>query len=261
MTKNTALDAIFQRSLERVKNLGEVFTPPSSVEDMLRLLSQGRKGFWGDENHVFFEPNCGHGNIVIGIYRKRLQALYKKAPPHSENAALYAVANAINTLWAIDIDAKNVHQCRSRVFLETLVFLQQKTGIATQHGLIKQHKNFIAHLLCAINWHIHENETLSCLSDKKTAKANAKKTRSGAKWFAEHGHRPMTFDLSWTEYYQQCEQDNLADIAYQRALRFLDQYLAGKFRKSREFQFADCLAGQSSDKTKPATNVKAKAGG
>ena len=70
MTNIVALDAIYQRSLERVKELGEVFTPLSSVEDMLKLLSDGKKGFWSDENHVFFEPNCGHGNIVIGIYRK-----------------------------------------------------------------------------------------------------------------------------------------------------------------------------------------------
>jgi hypothetical protein len=33
MTTNIALDAIFQRSLERVKDLGEVFTPPASAED------------------------------------------------------------------------------------------------------------------------------------------------------------------------------------------------------------------------------------
>ena len=111
-------------------------------------------------------------------------------------------------------------------------------------------------MLCAINWHIHENETLSCLSDKKTAKANAEKTRSGAKWFAEHGHQPMTFDLSWTEYYQQCKQGNLADIAYQRALRFLDQYLAGK---SQEFQFADCLVVQGIFKDKKTIQSKTKA--
>ena len=116
MSNAVEAETLFQRSLERVKNLGEVFTPPSSVEDMLKLLSGGKRGFWGDEEKVFFEPNCGHGNIVIAIYQKRLQALYKKAQAqNNKDAVLFAIANAINTLWAIDIDATNVNQCRNRV--------------------------------------------------------------------------------------------------------------------------------------------------
>jgi hypothetical protein len=137
MVKKVDIESLFQRSIERVKDLGEVFTPPSSVEDMLKLLSSGKKGFWDDENNVFFEPNCGHGNIVIAIYQKRLQALYKKAASqNNKQAALFAVANAINTLWAIDIDTMNVNQCRSRIFIETLQFLQQKTGLLTYDAVV-----------------------------------------------------------------------------------------------------------------------------
>lgn len=224
---------------------------------MLNLLSNGRKEFWQNENTVFFEPNCGHGNIVIGIYRKRLEALYKKACSEKlKEPALYAVANSVNSLWAIDIDAKNVAECRSRVFMEMLLFLHQKTGISTQHALIKQHKDFFAHLLCAINWHIQENETLSSLSCKATAKTNAEKTRLGGQWFAKNGHRPILFDVSWIEHYQQCEQGNLADITYQRALRFLTQFLAGQFQDSQEFQFANNLAGYISIQVKSTTKAK-----
>lgn len=255
-------DAISQRSLERVKNLGEVFTPPSSVEDMLKLLSSGKRGFWGDEDNVFFEPNCGHGNIVIAIYRKRLQALYKKAESQqNQTPALFAVANAINTLWAIDIDETNVNQCQSRVFIETLSFLQQKADVSTYEAVIRQHPDFIAHILCAINWHIQENETLSSLSSTESAKANAEKTRSGSQWFAKHGHRPLAFDVSWVEYCQQCQQDNLANLTYQRAVRFITRILDRNFQKSTEFLFANDLAAYITNRPKPAKITQKRATG
>ncbi len=262
MTNTVALDAIYQRSLERVKELGEIFTPLSSVEDMLKLLSRGKRGFWGDEENVFFEPNCGHGNIVVAIYRKRLQALYKKAQSqNNKEAAFFAVANAINTLWAIDIDATNVNQCQNRVFIETLSFLQQKAGVSTFEAVISQQPDFIAHILCAINWHIQENETLSSLSSAESAKANAEKTKSGSQWFAKHGHHPLTFDLTWVEYCQQCKQDNLANITYQRAVRFITQLLDGNFQQSTEFLFANDLASYVNTRAKPVrTSQKQVAG-
>jgi hypothetical protein len=262
MNSTVKSNEILQRSLERVKNLGEVFTPPSSVEDMLKLLSSGKRGFWGDEDKVFFEPNCGHGNIVIAIYQKRLQALYKKAQSqNNKDAALFAIANAINTLWAIDIDATNVNQCRSRVLMETLIFLQQKTDDSTYDAVIRQHSDFIAHTLCAINWHIQENETLSSLSSAESAKANAEKTKSGSQWFAKHGHRPLVFDLSWVDYCQQCKQDNLANLTHQRAVRFMTQLLAGNFKESSEFLFTNDLAAYISSRANPVTKTKKRVAG
>jgi hypothetical protein len=262
MINSADVETISQRSLERVKNLGEVFTPPSSVEDMLKLLSSGRTGFWSDENNVFFEPNCGHGNIVIGIYRKRLQALYKKAVSKSnKEAALYAVANAINTLWAIDIDAKNVNQCRERVLVETLTFLKQMSEVSTTSAIIRQHPDFMAHLLCAINWHIQENETLSSLSSKQTAKANAEKTKAGKQWFIINGHHPVSFDLSWIEYYQQCQLDNLVPFNYEKAARFVNNILTGNYRKSVEFDFANNLATQENVHTQPLRKIKQRIAG
>jgi len=70
---------LFHRSRERIRDLGEVFTPDKYVEDMLDLLGQECKNFWANENRVFFEPCCGHGNIVLAIYRRRLQAIYQQA--------------------------------------------------------------------------------------------------------------------------------------------------------------------------------------
>ena len=98
---------LHHRSRKRIKELGEVFTPEAYVADMLKLIGQNNRGLWSNEDVSFFEPCCGHGNIVTLIYKKRLDGLYKKSQQQgNKNPAYHAVANAVNTLWAIDIDAR-----------------------------------------------------------------------------------------------------------------------------------------------------------
>lgn len=242
MNNVVSIEALFHRSKARIKDLGEVFTPESYVEDMLALLSKDKRTLWSDENTAFFEMSCGHGNIVVPIYRKRLEAIYRKALGNGiRDAAYYAVANAINTLWAIDIDAKNVSQCRTRVLLATFDFLKSKLGIESEYAIIVKKSNFFAHLLCAISWHISENEALSALSDIDTAATNAKQTRAGAKWFSKNGHQPIDFDLSWVSYFESCKKDKASVMDYERALRFISRCVLGNAKSSGDFEFAKYL--------------------
>ena len=69
------LGKLFHRSRARIRDFGEVFTPDKYVEDMLDLLGKDCKNIWRNERYVFFEPCCGYGNIVLAIYRRRLEAL------------------------------------------------------------------------------------------------------------------------------------------------------------------------------------------
>lgn len=233
------LEKLFHRSKDRIKDLGEVFTPESYVENMLNLLAKDKRGLWSEEEVVFFEPCSGHGNIVLPIYKKRLEGIFKKASSLGlREPAYYAVANALNTLWAIDIDTKNVENCRSRVFSATLDFLKTKLGIKSDLILISKKPDFFAHLLAAIKWHIDENETISALSDEKFAKTNANATKSGAKWFSQNGHHQMDFDLTWVNFYQSCIASNTLPIEYERSLRFIDCVTSGKVRGFEDFSFA-----------------------
>ena len=179
---NSNLALLNHRSKKRIQDLGEVFTPEAYVEEMLDLLAKDKKNFWSDEDVVFFEPCCGHGNIVLPIYRRRLEAIYKKALAQgfgkTKEAPLYAVANALNTLWAIDIDEKNVENTRSRVLHESIEFLKYKLNINNNLTLISKNKEFFSHVLSALRWHIDENETLSALSSDKNAKASANMTKA-----------------------------------------------------------------------------------
>lgn len=240
------LEKLFHRSKDRIKDLGEVFTPELYVEDMLNLLAKDKRGFWSDEDISFFEPCSGHGNIVLPIYKRRLEGIYKKAVAQgwsgkSSDAPYYAVANALNTLWAIDIDPKNVENCRSRVLSATLAFLKTKLEITSDRVLFSSKRAFFAHVLSAIKWHIDENETLSALSTPENAKISANLTKAGAKWFSQNGHHPMDFDLSWVNFYESCEASSTIPLEYERSLIFIDGIISGQFRGFEDFEFAKAV--------------------
>jgi hypothetical protein len=246
MSNIVDLEKLFHRSKDRIRDLGEVFTPDSYVEEMLSLLAKDKRGLWSDEEISFFEPCSGHGNIVLPIYRRRLDGIYKKAVSQglsnkTAEAPYYAVANALNTLWAIDIDPKNVENCRSRVLSATLDFLKEKLETKNDSNLFSKKRDFFAHVLSAIKWHIDENETLSALSKPENAKAIANLTKSGATWFSRNGHQPMDFDLSWVNFYESCESSKTIPLEYERSLRFIDAVLTGKLRGFEDYEFAKAV--------------------
>jgi hypothetical protein len=242
------LDSLSHRSRDRIKNLGEVFTPESYVEEMLNLLARDNKKLWFDEDIVFFEPCSGHGNIVISIYKRRLEAIYKKAISQGNSEApYYAVANALNSLWAIDIDSKNIENCRSRVLATTFEFLKSKQSIKDELSILKKNKDFFAHILSAIRWQIFENETLSALSTTDKAKNNAHSTKSGGKWFSKNGHHQLDFDTTWVKYYESAEERKIVPAEYQRSFSFIKNILEGKTRGFDEYDFAKVVLQNNKD--------------
>ncbi|MEZ4873451.1 MAG: hypothetical protein R2827_14675 [Bdellovibrionales bacterium] len=240
-----SLDNLHHRSKKRVKDFGEVFTPEKYVENMLDLLAKNKRGFWADENISFFEPCCGHGNIVVSIYKRRLEAIYKKSLGNlNKEAPYYSVANSLNTLWAIDLDSHNVEICRTRVLAATLAFLRDKVGERSLDILLSTKKDFFAHIISAIQWHIDENETLSALSNEKSAKLNAQKTRCGSKWFLQNGHHELDFNLTWVDFYEQCEDDGLVPLDFERAVRLIDNISSGKNKGFEELSFAKIVVNE-----------------
>lgn len=245
MSQILSLNSLNHRSKKRIQDLGEVFTPESYVEEMLDVLAKDKKSFWSDEDIVFFEPCCGHGNIVLPIYKRRLEAICKKAIANgfgkSKEAPLYAVANAINTLWAIDIDSENIENTRSRVLHESITFLMNKLNINNKTSLISRHKEFFAHVISALKWHIDENETLSALSTDKDAKGNACLTKSGSKWFLQNGHHELDFDLTWVSFYESCEKTKTVPLEYERSVKFIQALTSGTVKGFSDFNFAKAV--------------------
>lgn len=240
------LNSLNHRSKDRIQELGEVFTPEKYVDGMLDLIASGKRNYWSNEETSFFEPSCGHGNITLPIYKKRLEAIFKKATTNNQkNPAFYTVANAINTLWAIDIDSKNIENCRTRLLVVSLEFLKEKTKTKSDYQLIQKNQNFFVHLLCSLRWQIHQNETLSALATPDKAKYKANQTRIGFKWFQENNHREIDFDLPWASYYQACVKEKVAPLDFERSQKFVAQLLSGTTKGFNEFDFAKFIVAEN----------------
>ncbi len=239
MEKIVKLESLFHRSKKRIKDLGEVFTPDRYVEDMLDLISDGKRRFWCDEKNVFFEPCCGHGNIVVSIYKRRLESIYKNNfKEYLRDAALYAVSNSINTLWAIDIDEKNIESCRTRILFESILFIKNKLNYQCEIELLEDYQEYFVQVLCAIKWHIYQNEALSALDSNKKIERKYLRIKATNKWIRENGTQEMNFKETWAFFYNECEKEELIPLEYEKAKSFYNAMLMNKKKNNDDFEFA-----------------------
>lgn len=88
------------RSKQRVKQLGEVFTPPELVNKMLDRLSPDT---WTDPTRTVADPaGCGNGNFLVEVIKRKIKG---GSTP----------IEALNTTFGIDIMEDNVKECRERM--------------------------------------------------------------------------------------------------------------------------------------------------
>lgn len=107
-----AIEERIVKSDERVRDLGEVFTPEATVQEMLDLLPAP---MWAvHPSPTFLEPACGDGNFLIRILSRKLEevaALYnrRKLPAGtSEEAAQFHALEALASIYAVDISVENI---------------------------------------------------------------------------------------------------------------------------------------------------------
>ena len=118
------------KSSDRVRDLGEVFTPSSTVQEMLDLLP---KKMWNvHPSTTFLEPACGDGNFLVAILDRKLERLSEDfeaqllpSGTDIESAQFHAL-EAIASIYAIDISSENIiggvpgHEIGARTRLLTL---------------------------------------------------------------------------------------------------------------------------------------------
>jgi PIN domain nuclease of toxin-antitoxin system len=132
----------------RVQSFGEVFTPMRFVGDMLNLLDADA---WMNPATVIVEPTCGDGAFVVEVLRRRFAGLDRFARQS-------AVAIAATTLWAIDIQADNVSECRANVLRLALNHLYPQ-GVTVAN--IQDDIAYLAALIAAIEHHIKPGDGLT----------------------------------------------------------------------------------------------------
>lgn len=128
------------KSTERVRDLGEVFTPSVMVESMLDLLPAA---MWAPHpSPTFLEPAAGDGNFLVAILTRKLGAIAdarrtEVLPAGTDAAAVqFHALEALASIYGIDISENNIiggttgHEigARSRMLSTFIRWLETETG-------------------------------------------------------------------------------------------------------------------------------------
>lgn len=100
------------KSVERVRDLGEVFTPSTMVQSMLDLLPAST---WAPHpSATFLEPAAGDGNFLVAILARKLSAISTaraegSLPTGSDVGAVeFHSLEALASIYGIDISTDNI---------------------------------------------------------------------------------------------------------------------------------------------------------
>ena len=147
------------KSSERVRDLGEVFTPAQTVNDMLDLFPQE---VWAvHPSSTFLEPACGDGNFLVAILSRKLQAVKDAYSSNAlpagatHEAALFHGLEALSSIYAVDISPDNViggtpgHEigARTRILRQFWNWAQEITGskLDDSHGAARSAEWIVNH--------------------------------------------------------------------------------------------------------------------
>lgn len=92
------------KSKERIKKLGEVFTPEWVVKDMCDMVADNADCDPFDLKHTFIEPSFGNGQFVVEILARKMA----KCKCESD------YIQAIKTIYGIEFMQDNVDECIER---------------------------------------------------------------------------------------------------------------------------------------------------
>jgi hypothetical protein len=103
------------RSTERVRDLGEVFTPKDTVHEMLDLLQ--------DINYAskFLEPGCGSGNFLVEILSRKIEMVCRlpEVTTSLKSGRLsefeFKCVIALASVYGVDIDPLNIEEAKMRL--------------------------------------------------------------------------------------------------------------------------------------------------
>jgi hypothetical protein len=117
------------RTKERTKKTGEVFTPRSLVLEMLDKLPEDT---WQTTKN-FLDNSCGNGNFIIEIIQRKIEKGL-------------TIIQALKTTYGLDLMPDNIEDCHQRI-LDIV-------------GYTKEHEDIITHnIVChdALNGWDYEN--------------------------------------------------------------------------------------------------------
>lgn len=143
------------KSNERVKNIGEVFTPKDTVDFMLNQPEVMAK--INDLNATFLEPSAGEGAFLTEILRRKMQValeLSTSLAEYEDNSLI-----ALSTLYGIELMEDNVEML---VMQMNTVFQQcYRVGVKSLNGV--ENQNVIRSAMVIIQANMAQGNALTKL--------------------------------------------------------------------------------------------------
>jgi hypothetical protein len=95
------------KSSERVRDLGEVFTPAETVNAMLDLLPGE---MWvSHPSPTFLEPAAGNGNFLVAVLARKLSAIDRGFASRDDTSSRTSLGlEALSSIYGVDISKENV---------------------------------------------------------------------------------------------------------------------------------------------------------
>lgn len=118
------------RSKDRIKQTGEVFTPLELVDEILGKLPQE---LFEDPSKTFLDPAAGDGNFLVRVVAHKI---------HFGST----VKQALKTTYGVDIMEDNVRHCRERLLMladehDDTIFgmleARKKYGKIVDHNIVR----------------------------------------------------------------------------------------------------------------------------
>ncbi|MBQ0143198.1 MAG: N-6 DNA methylase [Prevotellaceae bacterium] len=114
------------KSEQRVKDIGEVFTPYEIVRDMVDLIDKSGKL---NIEQTYLEPACGDGQFLIELLYRKLKSVIE-LPVEQRQLAL---VKAVCSIYGVDIQLDNVRESRRRML--DLIKGEETTSFTKDGGL------------------------------------------------------------------------------------------------------------------------------
>jgi hypothetical protein len=97
------------KSLDRVRDLGEVYTNKREVNAMLDLIPA--QDFQIETR--FLEPTCGHGNFLVAIFQRKLNIITSIS--NEKIFFEYMSLKALSSIYGMDICQENIVDSKKRL--------------------------------------------------------------------------------------------------------------------------------------------------
>lgn len=120
---------MIERSNERIKQTGEVFTPLELVDEILEKLPEE---VFKDPTKTFLDPACGDGNFLVRVISFKI---------HNGST----IKQALETTYGVDLMPDNIAHCKERLLqladdyddtVHGIKSIRKKYGKIVDHNIV-----------------------------------------------------------------------------------------------------------------------------